>query len=223
MRRVTVLRQPLQRLISHFCYSFDRRFYDLRQLEFFRGRRNYQAARFDGEDLVAWIERFSMDDFQVRFLAGHYDVPITEDVESRALETLRCLDFVATMENLGELFTVLSAMTGKEFNTAQTPHNNKSNRSFLKVSRNDLEYLEANFCQRDNRILLHIGGHRPGMYDDCIQRVPERAAVAKRRDLGRIFDLILANTTVEETLFRMKRKGISMTARGVDVVKNIIS
>jgi hypothetical protein len=130
MKRVTILRDPLQRLISHFCYSFERRFYDLPQLEFFKTRENYVRSRkFDCEDLIAWVETFKMDDLQVRFLSGDYGRPLTEESESKALDALRSLDFVATTENLTQLFMVLSALMAQTFSLERIPHPTTSNSS----------------------------------------------------------------------------------------------
>jgi hypothetical protein len=222
MRRVTVLREPFDRLISHFCYCFDRRFYDLAQLDFFRSRKNYSRNILDGEDLIAWIARFNMDDFQVRFLSGEYDRKVTDKCLTRAITTLSSFDCVATTENLAGFFNVVGRLTRRTYDVDRLPHANKSDRTRLRLSPEDQQHILREFCQKDIKLLQAVMAREDQM-DGSVMHDAETIEKIKFWQAGRIVQLLSPNTTVHEVLFRIKRKSLGIATQSMEIMGNLVS
>ena len=217
MRRVTVLRQPLERLLSHFCYCFDRRHYDLNQLNFFRSRKNYSSNIFDGEDLIAWVTRFNMDNFQVRFLTAEYNGKITDRSLARAITILSSFDCVATTDRLTVFFKFLGEFVQRDFEVDKLPHTNRSDRSRLRLSREDQEYIAKEFCQKDQE-LVQVAMDRDDQLDRPSVRYREQIEKTAFREPGSILQLLSTNTTMHEVFIKAKRRSLGIAAQTIEIL-----
>jgi hypothetical protein len=222
MRRVTVLREPCDRLISHFCYCFDRRFYDMAQLDFFRSRKNYSNNILDAEDLIAWIARFNMDDFQVRFLSGEYVGKVTDNSLTRAFTTLSSFDCVATTESLAGFFNVVGRLTRRTYDVERLPHANKSDRTRLKLSLEDQQHILREFCQKDIG-LLQLVMERENEVDERVLHDGQVVEKIRYWQPGRILQRLVPNTTMHEVFFRIKRKSLGIATQSMEIMGNLVS
>src|ERR1700722_7464713 len=53
--RTAIVRDPVEHLISYFCYSFKTRYESREQLEFMRSCKGYREKRFSGADVERWV------------------------------------------------------------------------------------------------------------------------------------------------------------------------
>jgi hypothetical protein len=223
MKRVTVLREPFDRLISHFCYCFDRRFYDLQQLEFFRSRKNYSRHYFDGEDIIEWITHFRTDDFQVRFLSGEYNEKVTDECLTRAIITLSNFDYVATTENLEVFLKVLGYLMRRSFNLDKMPHTNKSDKRGLRISAEEHDFISKNYCQKDDKLLEAFMSRKAQMDESVMHNFPGKMHDRESWEARRILKAFSLNKTMYEMAFKIKRKSLGIAMQSMEAMGNLLS
>src|SRR5579863_2000202 len=108
--RTTVVREPVDHLISFFCYSFQTRYSSSTDLEFMRSCARYRDGRFSGDDVERWIEKFQYDNSQTRFLSNVFAGPVTARSARTALDALDTCEIVGTTEELGLYMSILARM-----------------------------------------------------------------------------------------------------------------
>jgi hypothetical protein len=223
MKRVTVLREPFDRLISHFCYCFDRRFYDLHQLEFFRSRKNYSRGYFDGEDIIEWIAHFRTDDFQVRFLSGEYNEKVTDECLTRAIATLSNFDYVAATDNLEEFLKVLGYFMRRNLSVDKMPHTNKSDKRGLRISSEERDFISKNYCQKDDKLLQAFMSRKAQMDESLLHTFSGKIDDRESWEARRILKAFSLNKTMYEVLFKIKRKSLGIAIQSVEAMGNLLS
>jgi hypothetical protein len=110
--RTTVLRDPVNHLVSLFCYNYQRRYESPADLEFFRGCASYRDERFSGDDVERWIKKFHRDNFQTRFLCNSFFEPVTAESAKAAENALESCEIVGTTEELGPYMAILAHVAG---------------------------------------------------------------------------------------------------------------
>jgi len=151
--RTTVVRDPIDHLISFFCYSFQRRYEILTDLEFLRSCKRYRDGRFSGNDVERWIERFYRDNSQTRFLSSSFVGPLTAQSERAALGALDSCDVVGTTEELGHYMAILAHLTGME--TPKPAHVNRSVHEIIEEEPGRLRERLKPYVEIDSRIYTH--------------------------------------------------------------------
>jgi len=110
--RTTVLRDPVDHLVSFFCYNYQARYEAPADLEFFRGCARYRDGRFSGDDVERWIKKFHRDNFQTRFLCSSYSEPVTAESAKDAENALESCEIVGITEELGLYMAILAHVAG---------------------------------------------------------------------------------------------------------------
>jgi hypothetical protein len=151
--RTTVVRDPVDHLISFFCYSFQRRYEFLTDLEFLRSCARYRDGRFSGNDVERWIERFHRDNSQTRFLSNSFLGPLTSQSERAALDALDSCDVVGTTEELGLYMAILAHLTGME--PPKPAHVNRSAHDIIEEEPGRLRERLKPYVEIDSRIYAH--------------------------------------------------------------------
>jgi hypothetical protein len=151
--RTTVVRDPVDHLISFFCYSFQQRYEILTDLEFLRRCARYRDGRFSGDDVERWVERFHRDNSQTRFLSSSYVGPLTARSEQAALDALDSCDVVGTTEELGFYMAILAHLTGVE--PPKPTHVNRSAHDIIEEEPDRLRERLKPYVEIDSRIYAH--------------------------------------------------------------------
>jgi hypothetical protein len=145
--RVIVLRDPLERLQSHFCFGYAYRYWSGKMAEFFLRSSNANPNRFDKAVLLNWTAEFSMDNLETRMLSGNLFDPITNNDIERAIAALGTMDLVGTTHKFESFLRRLG------MRVADTPfpmrHENDSNRDLLVLGRDDEREVIEKFLFAD--------------------------------------------------------------------------
>jgi hypothetical protein len=110
--RTTVLRDPVEHLISFFCYNYQTRYESSADLEFFRGCARYRDGRFSGDEVERWIQKFHRDNSQTRFLCNSFSEPVTAESVRAAENALESCEIVGITEELGLYMAILAHVAG---------------------------------------------------------------------------------------------------------------
>ena len=110
--RTVVMREPLDRMISHFCFVHMLRHDQPLDFAFFRGRPGYRASRFNEDDIEAWIAARHHDNTQTRFLAQQRGGKLDASALEAAKERLDHCQLVGVTENLGRYMALLAQLAG---------------------------------------------------------------------------------------------------------------
>jgi hypothetical protein len=110
--RTTVLRDPVDHLVSFFCYNYLTRYEAPTDLEFFRGCARYRDSRFSGDDVERWIKNFHRDNSQTRFLCNSFSGQVTAESAKAAETALESCEIVGTTEELGLYMAILAYSAG---------------------------------------------------------------------------------------------------------------
>lgn len=118
MIRTVVVREPLDCIISQFCFSYSNRHLLPRDFEFFRRRAGNQKNKFSVEDVEKMILEKENDNLQTRFMAWHWGAPVTEDTLATAKRALDSCEVVGVTDQLDLYLALLSALAGMRFDSA---------------------------------------------------------------------------------------------------------
>lgn len=130
--RVILLRDPLERLQSHFCYNFQHRLRLGDDFRFFSQSDYAGRRRFDLECFAQWVSEKNFDNYQTRFLVGNFKDPVDEAMLARAEAVLREMDLVGTCNALPTFLSRLShALHTRPLNMR---HVNASDRTVLQLT-----------------------------------------------------------------------------------------
>jgi hypothetical protein len=110
--RTTVVRDPVDLLISQFCYSYKTRYQSPINLEFLQHCAGYRDARFSGEDVERWIDSCSVDNPQARFLSRSGTGTADAQMAVKAQDALDGCELVGITEELPNYMSVLAHMAG---------------------------------------------------------------------------------------------------------------
>jgi hypothetical protein len=151
--RTTVVRDPVDQLISFFCYSYQMRYNFSADLEFMRGCARYRDGRFSGSDVERWIDKFDRDNYQTRFLSGSFDGPIAAQAVQAAMDALDSCEIVGTTEELALYMAILAHVTGME--TPKPAHLNRSAHDIIDEEPGRLYERLKPYVEIDSRLYAH--------------------------------------------------------------------
>jgi hypothetical protein len=198
--RVVLLRDPLERLQSHFCYTFQRRLHFRDDFNFFSQPQYAGKRKFDLECLCQWVLERKFDNYQTRFLAGNFKDPVDEAMLARAEAVLRGMDVVGTCDALPTFLNRLSHVL--HIRSLNLRHTNISDRTVLQLAPVEREEVADRFLKFDQALydtaLTLSEGQRALL---PIQR--ERAAALP---LSRKVVFPFRNRTALELLRRTRRR-----------------
>ena len=136
VRRAVLLRNPLDRTLSNFCYSYEQRHKNSQDFSFFLEPHRCDRKTFDDRDLAAWLKRNSADNYLTRLLTGQMHGPLTARHAAAAVRELEAMDIVGFTEDMGDFLAVLANALA----TGPMPerHANRSSRTLLSISERQL-------------------------------------------------------------------------------------
>lgn len=160
LRRATLLRDPLDRLLSHFCFAFMTRHRGVYQSSYFRQPGLYGRREFYMDDLCNWTTTFGTDNLQVRVMSGQSRVmhgytraPVTREDIQRAISVLDTMDLVGITSELERFACRLGVETcGLPF---PARHDNTSDRNVLIVTESEKLEIRGRFLQADYEVYQH--------------------------------------------------------------------
>lgn len=132
VRRAVLLRNPLDRMLSHFCYCYEQRHKTSQDFSFFLERHRRGRKTFDDADLAVWLKRKSADNYLTRFLTGQMEGPLTTRHAAAAVRELETMDIIGFTEGLGDFLSVLADALGTE--PMPERHANRSSRTLLSIA-----------------------------------------------------------------------------------------
>ena len=148
--RVVVLRDPLERLISHFSYCSVYRKHNKELLKFFTRPEHLGRQSFGAQVLLDWVAEFRTDNFQVRLLSGNLSSPITEHNVAQAIDNLKTMDIVGVTDELEEFLHRLGVLVlGKPL---PLWHENIGHQTQLEFSQGDSQKISATALAADLRL-----------------------------------------------------------------------
>jgi hypothetical protein len=127
--RTSLLRDPLERLISNFCFFHKTRYRTPEQLAFLKNCRRYREGWFSGDDIERWIGLFDQDNYQTRFLSGCRAPVLTQNAIKVARDALEGCELVGTTEQMSAYLVALAEIAGLEIR--ETVHANLSPRGII--------------------------------------------------------------------------------------------
>jgi Sulfotransferase family len=136
VRRAVMLRNPLDRLLSNFCYCYEQRHKSAQDFSFFLERDRCDRKTFDNGDLVAWLKRNSADNYLTRLLTGQMDGPLTARHAAAAIRQLEAMDIIGFTEDMEDFLAVLANALATE--PMPERHANRSSRTLLSMSESQL-------------------------------------------------------------------------------------
>lgn len=151
VRRAILLRDPVERLQSHFCHAFRRQLFDEAQFRFFTKPRYFGRREFGAADLGDWIEHFRADNVITRWLADKKAGNLDNSDINRAEAVLADMDAVGFTDRLDEFLVRLGELIGGA--QLSPARENCSDRSVLDVRPADLDGLAARYLAHDMRIV----------------------------------------------------------------------
>lgn len=151
--RTTVVRDPVDQLISFFCYSYQTRYNSSDDLEFMRGCARYREGRFSGDEVVRWIEKFDHDNSQTRFLSGSSDGPIGAQSAEAAMRALDSCEIVGTTEELALYMAILAHVMGMD--APKPAHLNRSAHEIIDELPERLYVRLKPYAEIDARLYAH--------------------------------------------------------------------
>lgn len=110
--RTAVLREPVERLLSHFCFMYRKRHTGPRDFAFLKSCPGYAHGQITAQDIVRWVREFGTDNYQTRILADYPAGAITSDIMKRARRALDSCDTVGVSEYLGHYMAILAGISG---------------------------------------------------------------------------------------------------------------
>jgi hypothetical protein len=141
-----ILRDPTERMLSHFCYAYENRFRGHRLSQYFRRPEHLGRPQFGYADMIHWLKEFKWDNVQTRFLSGTFRAPVGEAECARALEALEKLDIVGVTENLDPFFASVGDVLGAPLRIRVT---NTSDRRVLNIDESERRLLCSEFLRFD--------------------------------------------------------------------------
>ena len=151
--RTTVVRDPVDHLISFFCYSYQMRYNSSADLEFMRGCARYRDGWFSAVDVERWIDKFHHDNSQTRFLSGSVDRNVTAQSAQAAMDALDRCEIVGTTEELALYIAILAQVTGMD--TPRPAHLNRSAHDIIDEEPGRLHERLKSYVQIDSRLYAH--------------------------------------------------------------------
>jgi hypothetical protein len=148
-----VVRDPVDHLISHFCYGYQMRYNFSADLEFMRGCARYRDGRFSGDDVERWIGKFDRDNFQTRFLSGCVDGPVAAQSAQAAMDALDSCEIVGTTEELALYMAILAHVTGTD--APKPAHLNRSAHEIIDEEPGRLHERLKHYVEIDSRLYAH--------------------------------------------------------------------
>ena len=127
--RTTLLRDPVERLLSNFCYLHKIRYQAPENLAFLKRCPRYKEGRFSAADLERWIVHFCQDNYQTRFLAGQWSTEMGPHALEMAQEALGRCELVGTTEDMPGYIVALAEVAGLKIREAI--HANSSPRGII--------------------------------------------------------------------------------------------
>ena len=147
VRRTIVLRDPIDRLLSHFCFSYDRRHVTAAQAAFFLHPARLNRKIFGLADIIAWAEYFQADNFLTRYVAGRGEGVVDARDLVAAEQQLRKMDIIGFTHCLGNYLAELGqTISNSDF---RIHHINHSNRSIIHLSGEDAQFLTQKLISFD--------------------------------------------------------------------------
>jgi len=172
--RTTVLRDPVERLLSNFCYVYKTRYQSPQGLAFLKDCPGYRQGRFTAGDLERWIEYSRQDNYQTRFLSGCRDAELGPDAICAAQEALESCEVVGTTEDMSGYILALAQISGLEIREAI--HANISPRDIIDEDMPSLrDRLRIHVGQ--DRILYEYARTRFARLADCLD-IPQPPSLA---------------------------------------------
>ncbi|HWU56902.1 MAG TPA: hypothetical protein VN175_15430, partial [Rhizomicrobium sp.] len=148
--RAVLLRDPLERLQSHFCYHFQHRLRFRDDLKFFSQPQFAGERRFGLECFSQWIGLKKFDNYQTRFLVGNFKDPVDAAMQGRAEALLREMDIVGVCEALPAFLRRLSHVLHNRSLNLQ--HVNSSDRTVLQLAPAERQEIIDRFLRFDQAL-----------------------------------------------------------------------
>ena len=142
----TVLRDPADRLMSHFCYVYENRFNGFRISEYFRRPHLIGRSQFTYADLLAWMREFGWDNYQTRFLSASFHQTLSERTVGSAVGMFESTEIVGLTDNLGPFFEQVGHTLAVRL---QPQIRNASNRNLLAMSEEECRHLRREHLHFD--------------------------------------------------------------------------
>jgi hypothetical protein len=181
LRRAVTVREPYDRLLSHFCYCFQHRYADPRQFAFFTQPAYIGRTMFFGEDVAIWAKTFQTDNYITRFLTGRIEGVLTERDAVEAEKQMQKMEFVGFTYRLQTLLGELANALSIEAPTAQ--HANSSDRSVVTVSSGDARALADEFLRVDQVVFeaaKRIAARQPVQHALAHREGSDRRSIGER-------------------------------------------
>ncbi|HUO93075.1 MAG TPA: hypothetical protein VMU22_09145 [Rhizomicrobium sp.] len=181
LHRAVTLREPIDRLLSHFCYCFQHRHADSEQFAFFTQAAYVGRTNFFAEDVAVWARTFQADNYVTRFLSGRIEGPLVQRDADEAERQLRGMAFIGFTNSLQNFVVELAGALGVEAPSAQRA--NSSDRSVVTVSAGDARALADAFLRLDQVVFeaaKNIAASRAFEHARALPASPEGRSVAER-------------------------------------------
>lgn len=210
VRRATMLRTPLDRLMSHFCYVHLHRHRGIHQANFFLQPDKIGRNQFGAQDLVEWVERFGWDNLQVRVISGKAKGPVDQGDIERCIGVLESMDLVGITSEIDTFVARLGIeICGKPFDAR---HENSSNRSILTINDEEAREISLRLLQADTILYEHAKRIAFAPHVQVSSRLPTDLK-PKRLGLGALLVRYLTKTPRE--YYRHMRRGVGVVLRAV--------
>ena len=165
--RTVVVRDPIDRMISQFCFSYNQRHFFSKDFQFFRRCRSYNEGHFFASDVEKMITEKECDNMQTRFLAWHWGSPVTEETLETAKRALDSCDLVGVTERLGHYLAVLSVMAGLKLDVSV--RTNRTSKHILRGAEADLREALVPYHTFD--IALHK--YAQAKFEEVVAKYPD--------------------------------------------------
>ena len=132
LRFSLLVREPVERMLSHFCFAYQQKLKDEAQFEFFSRPHLRGKSSFDYATLLEWIQEFRLDNFYVRQLVRKHHGHVDAADYAMARDIVRHISFIGTCDALPAFLDQI--VGGATRHQIPHLHTNKSDRSVLLIS-----------------------------------------------------------------------------------------
>lgn len=197
--RAVLLRDPLERLQSHFCYNFQYRFNIREDYRFFRRPEFSGRRQFDLECFSQWVLFKKLDNYQTRFLVGDFENPVDGKMLQQAEAVLRDMHIVGTSCALTGFLEQLSCVLDTD--PLGLRHVNPSDRRILHLSAAERQAIVDRFLPFDQQLFQKaIELSARTKFSPILRQRPATVPQARTS-----LDVIFRNRTAPELIRRTRR------------------